>query len=80
MENHTKRIRKARRQGLARKKDLAPSNRAQLREPGMAGRDNPADFRPNARRRTTLTNRKTERQARGTTRRAAGRRTAASRR
>ena len=77
MENHTKRMRKARRQGLTKKKDLAPSNRAQLREPGMAGSDDPGEFRPNARKRTTLTHRKSEREARSSTRRSAGRRTAA---
>jgi hypothetical protein len=77
MENHTKRIRKARRQGLARNDDPQPT-RANLRAGGMAGRDNPAEPRPNARRATQLTNRKTERQAKSTTRRSAGRRSSAS--
>ena len=75
MENHTKRIRKARRQGLAKKKDLStPNPRLQV-----SGRQKPADDThldppANVRRKSTLTQRKTERQARSTTRRATGRR------
>jgi hypothetical protein len=75
MENHTKRIRKARRQGLARKKDFsAPNPRLQVR-----GQQTPADGTPqdppaNSRRKSTLTQRKTEREARNTTRRITGRR------
>lgn len=65
MENHTKRIRKARRQGLASSKEIGRrGTRAQLREPGMAGRDNPSEFRANARRDSLTTGRKTKRQAR----------------
>jgi hypothetical protein len=68
MENATKRIRKARRQGLARKKDLGPGTRAKLRSPGMAGADNPGPVGANARRKTLLTQRKTRREAPGITR------------
>lgn len=65
MENHTKRIRKARRQGLAPSKELSRrGTRASLREAGMAGRDNPAEFQANARRKSLVTGRKTKRQAR----------------
>lgn len=66
MENHTKRIRKARRQGLASTgKELnRRGTRAQLHEPGMAGRDNPGEFRANARRDSLSTGRKAKRQAR----------------
>lgn len=68
MENHTKRIRKARRQGLAPGKETGRrGTRAPLSEPGMAGRDNPAEFRPNARRKSLTTARKTKRQARSIT-------------
>lgn len=68
MENHTKRIRKARRQGLASSKEISRrGTRAQLREPGMAGRDNPGEPRANARRGTLVTGRKTKRQARSIT-------------
>lgn len=68
MENHTKRIRKARRQGLAQKKDLgAPTRRMSLR--GESLRDVPGTRRANARRKTLTTNRKSKRNARRTTRR-----------
>ena len=62
MENATKRIRKARRQGLARGKDVAPATRANLSGSGMAGRDNPATPRANARCKTLVSVRKTKRQ------------------
>jgi hypothetical protein len=62
MENATKRIRKARREGAqATKKDLAPPTREQPRTPGMAGRDNPAEPRANARRKSLVTARKAKR-------------------
>jgi hypothetical protein len=62
MENHTKRIRKARRQGLAHKKDLAePNPRQSVRGGGMPAV--PGEKRPNARRKTLVTQRKTKRQA-----------------
>ena len=68
MENHTKRIRKARRQGLASSKDVGRrGTRAQLREPGMAGRDTPGEPRANARRTSLQTGRKQKRQARSLT-------------
>ena len=75
MENHTKRIRKARRQGLAQKKDVSTPNRRLQ----VSGRQKPAndprlDPPANVRRKSTLTQRKAERQARSTTRRATGRR------
>jgi hypothetical protein len=73
MENHTKRIRKARRQGLAQKKlsDLAPSTRrTSLRGRGMAGPDVPGAPRPSERRKFASTNRKTKRDIRGGMRRA----------
>lgn len=64
-EYHTKRIRKARRQGLAPSKEVGRrGTKANLREPGMAGRDNPAEFRPNARRTSLTTGRKSKRQER----------------
>lgn len=64
-ENHTKKIRKARRQGLARSKEIdRRGTRAQLREPGMAGRDNPSEFRANARKQSLTTGRKAKRQER----------------
>lgn len=65
MENATKRIRKARRQGLAPSKEIGRrGTKAQLRTPGMAGRDNPGEFRPSARRKSLVTGRKLKRQER----------------
>jgi hypothetical protein len=76
MENKTKQMRKARRQGVARKKDLsAPSRRQQVRGQQTPRDDTGTDPAANTRRRTTLTQRKTERQARSNARRAMGRRT-----
>jgi len=70
MENHTKRIRKARRQGLAQSKELEPpTRRMPLRGRGMAGPDVPGTPRPTARRKTTVTKSKAERQVRGKLRR-----------
>jgi hypothetical protein len=70
MENHTKRIRKARRQGLATKKDLAPpTRRLALRGRGMQGPDVPGEPRANARKKTAATHRKTKRSARSSARR-----------
>ena len=77
MENHTKRMRKARRQGLATKKpgDLgAPTRRLQLRGRGMDARDTPGEMRATDRRTTAVTKRKAKRQLRGSTRRVAARR------
>jgi hypothetical protein len=75
MENHTKRIRKARRQGLARKKDFsAPNPRLQVRGRQTPAADTVQDPPANTRRKSVLTQRKTERQARATTRRITGRR------
>jgi len=64
MENHTKRIRKARRQGLAGigRNLAARSNRAAL-SPATRGEDLPGAPIPNARRRATVTKRKGKRQA-----------------
>ena len=74
MENQPKRIRKARRQGLAKKKDLAtPDPRQQVRGVQPPRAAIVAGSAPN-RRRATLTERKTERADRATLRRAAGRR------
>lgn len=65
MENHTKRIRKARRQGLANSKDIdRRGTKANLRVPGMAGRDVPDIPRANRRKATLSTGRKARRQAR----------------
>lgn len=65
MENHTKRIRKTRRQGLATGKDIdRRGTRAVLRGTGMAGRDIPGEPRANARRDSLSTGRKARRQAR----------------
>jgi hypothetical protein len=78
MENHTKRIRKARRQGLATKKpsDLGePTRRLQLRGQGMQPRDIPGEMRATDRRDSVVTKRKAKRQIRGSTRRATSRRT-----
>lgn len=75
MENHTKRMRKARRQGLAHKKDLSePNRRLQVRGNRRPDADTAEAPPANHRRKSTLTHRKTERQARSTTRRATGRR------
>jgi hypothetical protein len=65
VENHTKRIRKARRQGLAgHGHDLAArSNRAALGTP-TRGRDLPGTPRAGARRRSLVTGRKAKRLAR----------------
>jgi hypothetical protein len=76
MENKTKRIRKARRQGLADSKEIGRrGTRASLREPGMAPRDTPGEPRANARKSSLVTGRKAKRQARSapTARRAASR-------
>lgn len=68
MENHTKRIRKARRQGLASRSEIGRrGTRAELRVPGMAGRDTPGEPKPNARRATVQTGRKQKRQTRSIT-------------
>jgi hypothetical protein len=77
MENHTKRMRKARRQGLATKKpgDLSPpTRRLQLRGRGMDARDTPGEMRATNRRDTVITKGKAKRQLRGATRRVASRR------
>lgn len=75
MENHTKRIRKARHQGLAKKKDLStPNRRLQVRGGQKPADDTAMEPPANVRRKNTLTQRKAERQARSTTRRATGRR------
>lgn len=64
-ESHTKRIRKARRQGLAPSQEMdRRGTKANLRTPGMAGRDTPGEFRANARRGSLTTGRKTKRQER----------------
>lgn len=69
MENHTKRIRKARRQGLAdHGKALARSPRVRF-STRLAGADNPATPRANARRKSTTTARKQKRQLRSASRR-----------
>lgn len=77
MENATKRIRKARRQGLAGGKNLAPTTRANLSGSGMAGRDTPGTPRAGARRKSAITQRKTKRQARRTSSRPGTRRASA---
>ena len=65
MENHTKRIRKARRQGLAPSKEIGRRGpRVSLRKSGMAGVDTPGEPRANARSKSLTTGRKTKRQAR----------------
>lgn len=75
MENHTKRIRKARRQGLARKKDFsAPNPRLQVRGSPTPRNDPRLEPPANTRRESVITQRKAERQARNTTRRITGRR------
>ena len=62
MENHTKRIRKARRQGLGSPRAVG-TTRARFGERGEPrGGDMPSTPRANARRKTTLTTRKTKRQ------------------
>jgi hypothetical protein len=69
MENHTKRIRKARRQGLAENgKALARSPRARF-STRLAGADDPSTPRPNARRKSLTTARKQKRQVRSASRR-----------
>ena len=68
MENHTKRIRKARRQGLATRKDTTiptPRRARALRVPGS----DEGPPRADARRKTLLTGRKTKRQVRNAMRR-----------
>ena len=77
MKSHTKRIRKARRQGLASKKpgDLAPpTRRMQFRGSGMEARDLPGETRATERRETVATKRKGQRRIRGMARRATTRR------
>jgi hypothetical protein len=65
MENATKRIRKARRQGLARGKDLAPTPKVSFRGTGATGSDNPATPSPRGRK-DLVGQRKSKRQARST--------------
>ena len=75
MENHTKRMRKARRQGLARKKDLsAPNPRLQVRGRQTPRAGTPTASRSRGPRKSALTQRQAGRQARVTTRRVTGRR------
>jgi hypothetical protein len=65
MENHTKRIRKARRQGLAQNgKDLGPSPRVRFNT-RLAGGDIPTEPRANERRTELITGRKAKRQKPG---------------
>lgn len=62
MENHTKRIRKARRQGLGSPREIG-ATRARFGPRGqIAGEDMPSTPRANARRRSTMTTRKAKRQ------------------
>jgi hypothetical protein len=71
MENHTKRMRKARRQGLASKKpsDIGtPTRRMPLRGRGMELRELPGEKRATGRRDTAVTKRKAKRKSRGTAR------------
>lgn len=71
MENHTKRIRKARRQGLVRSKEVGPpTRRTTLRGRGMAGADVPGEPRAHVRRSEMMSKRKAERAVRGGLRRA----------
>lgn len=73
MENHTKRMRKALRQGLASRKpsDLGtPTRRLQLRGGGLEARDRPGEMRAADRRTSVVTKRKARRQTRGGMRRA----------
>ena len=67
MENATRRIRKARRQGLARRAGAAPGagTRAALGEPNR-GKDLPHEPRGNERRKTLISGRKTKRTLRST--------------
>jgi hypothetical protein len=67
MENATKRIRKARRQGLAAyEHGLGRSTHANLSGPAMAGRDVPGEPRANARK-SVMSQRKSKRQNRTAT-------------
>ena len=74
MENATKRIRKGRRQGLQRGKDLGLPSRVRYGGRGkIAGRDLPSEPRPNERRDELVTRRKAKRHRRTGIRRAAKR-------
>ena len=73
MENHTKRIRKARRQGFqSTSKELAPPrpSRSRFRRAPTEAPDLPGNRRANARKKTLTTTRKARRQRPAGTRRA----------
>jgi hypothetical protein len=76
MENHTKRIRKSRREGFqSTSKELAPPrpSRSRVRRTPSAVLDVPGTRRANARKKSLTTTRKTKRQRPAGTRRAMAR-------